>query len=70
MLYNLKNTWSIISKKNKNYFFLILILSLITTLLEVLSIGIIIPVLSFILEPASLENFFFLSLSSKFYRHF
>jgi len=59
MLYNLKNTWSIISKKNKNYFFLILILSLITTLLEVLSIGIIIPVLSFILEPASLENFFF-----------
>ena len=59
MLYNLKNTWSIISKKNKNYFFLILILSLITTLLEVLSIGIIIPVLSFILEPTSLENFFF-----------
>ena len=59
MLNNLKNSWSIISNKNKNYFFFILILSLIATLLEVLSIGVIIPVLSFILEPISLEKFFF-----------
>ena len=35
MINNLTNTWSIISKKNKNYFLLILILSLIASLLEV-----------------------------------
>ncbi len=66
MINNLTNTWSIISKKNKNYFLLILILSLIASLLEVLSIGIIIPVLSFILDPISLENFFFYPYLNKF----
>ena len=59
MLKNLINVWGLLSNKNKKYFIFVLFFSIISSFLEVLSIGMVIPILGLILDPVSLENFFF-----------
>ena len=59
MLKNLKNTWSLLSRKNKNYFIVVLLFSIVSSLLEVLSLGMVIPILGLILDPIYLQSLFF-----------
>ena len=50
----IKNFFSILEKKDKKIFFIIVILMAIAGVLEILSIGILIPFISFLLDPSLL----------------
>ena len=60
---NFLSVWQLLSKKNKIYFFLLVILIIVQALFEILSIAIVIPFVTLLLEPESLNNLpFFNSL--------
>ena len=53
---NFLSVWQLLSKKNKIYFFLLVILIIVQALFEILSIAIVIPFVTLLLEPESLNN--------------
>lgn len=60
MLSNLKEIWKFIDKKKKLNFFIIIFLTVLTSLMEVVSIGSVIPVLAIMLSPVGGINLSFL----------
>ena len=53
---NFLSVWQLLSKKNKIYFFLLVILIIVQALFEILSIAIVIPFVTLLLEPESLNK--------------
>lgn len=60
---NLLSLWQLLSKKNKLYFFLFVILIIIQAFFEILSIAIVIPFVTLILDSDSLNNLPFINLT-------
>lgn len=56
---NLNNIWSLLTPKQKKFFYFFILLSFISSFLEVLSLGTIIPVLGSILDPSMFQKLFF-----------
>ena len=55
--HNTKRILNLLSKKELNFIFLLSLLILITTIFETLSIGLIIPLVSFISDVTFIENY-------------
>ena len=53
---NFLSVWQLLSKKNKIYFFLLVILIIVQALFEILSIAIVIPFVTLLLDPEALNN--------------
>jgi len=60
---NLLSLWQLLSKKNKLYFFLFVMLIIIQAFFEILSIAIVIPFVTLLLDPGSLNNLPFINLT-------
>ena len=58
--------WNLLEKKNKIYFFILVILIFILAILEVLSIAIVIPFVTLLLDPEALNNFKFFNIIKPF----
>ena len=56
----IKDIWHFILKKNKNFFFIVLFLINLNSLLEVLTLSLIVPFIMNILSSKSIEQNFFL----------
>ena len=49
--------WDLLSNKNKSYFLLLVFLTFILALLEVMSIAIVIPFVTLLLDPESFNSY-------------
>ena len=56
-----KNFWNFLNKKQKNFFFVLVLFSILQTILEMIGIAAAIPFVTFLLKPESLSEFGFIS---------
>ena len=55
-----KNFWNFLNKKQKNFFFVLVLFSILQTILEMIGIAAAIPFVTFLLKPESLSEFGFI----------
>ena len=56
-----KNFWNFLNKKQKNFFFVLVLFSILQTILEMIGIAAAIPFVTFLLKPESLSEFGFIT---------
>ena len=59
--------WNLLEKKDKIYFLVLVILIFILAIFEVLSIAIVIPFVTLLLDPEALNNFKFFNIIKPFW---
>ena len=65
----IKNIFLIIDRKNKRSIYLLLFVMLTVMLMEVLSLGLIIPILSVVLDPLAVNDYLNSNFFGQFIKH-